>query len=135
METPKAHSVCNDFGCRLLQYQEGTLAAIQLPSGEQVLVSMGASSIKVMQKRPILGWLFCKAVLSVNLAQFGWSDCIPLTRAVLSVILVDAVMELVIRARSIPDMLHKYEGNFADLVASEMNTQMSQYTGDQDKSE
>jgi hypothetical protein len=153
MNAPKAQSACEECGCRLLLYQEGTLAAVQLPSSEEVLVSMGTSSIKVFRKRPILGWFISQfmwllnlapmgwisplincqfvTVLSLDLAPFGWVECVPVTRAIMSTGLVDAVMIMVIHARSISDMLQKYESSFDDFVASAMQTQMETLAQDE----
>jgi len=96
-----------------MQYQEGKLAVLRLPSQEELMLSMGTSSFKVFRKGP-LGWLFPKTVFSVDLAAVGWDECIPLTRALLSVLLVTQSLDLLSHAQSINDAVQRYREDFAE---------------------
>lgn len=127
MELSKAKALSTERGCKLLQYEEGRIALIELPSREQMLVSMGASSIKVFRKRVLFGWRLPTTVLSCDLSSSGWHQCIPLTRAFMSILLVDAAMAIITEASSIREIVEKYGSNFSEVITEVMNKQMTQH--------
>lgn len=114
-------------GCELLYYEAGRVAFIRLPSKEELLVSMGSSTMKVFRKAWPFSWVtkvfrkawpftwgWAKTVLSVDLISIGWYECIPLTRDLLSLLFVVKTIDLLTNARSISEVIQKYGGNFAN---------------------
>jgi hypothetical protein len=126
MELSRAKALCTERGCELLRYEEGRKALIQLPSCEQVLVSMGASSVKVFRKGGLLGWFSPKTVLSFNLRPIGWDECTPLARSLMAFLLVDGTINLITEGGSIQEIAERFAGNFSELLTEEMNKQMAQ---------
>jgi hypothetical protein len=77
---------------------------------------MGTCSIKVFKKSKILGWFFPTTVLTFDLRSIGWNQCIPLTRIMVSSLLVDGMMARIAEARSVDEISHKYRDNFPQLI-------------------
>ena len=126
MKIERVRDLCSERHCRLLRYEEGRLALLELQSTEQLLVSMGMSSIKVFRRRVLFGWLAPATLLSFDLLPLGWNECIPLTRIVLSGILVDGALTIITRASSIGEVLEKYGESFSQLLTEEMDRQLMQ---------
>ena len=123
MELTTLNDVMLKRNCQLQQYREGKLALLRLPSQEEVMVSMGTSSLKVFRKG-LLGWVAPKTVFSTDLAALGWHDCIPLTRAVMSVLLITHSLDLLSRARSLDDAVRNYGDTFTEQLMESVNREM-----------
>jgi hypothetical protein len=124
MELADLQALIAKRGCELLYYTEGKVASIRLPSKEQVMVSMGTSSIKVFRKHWLFGWVIPRTILYVDLASIGWDQCIPLTRAVASVLLVAKAVDLLSQTGSISEMNEKYGSHFMDLLMESADKDM-----------
>jgi len=123
MELTNLNEVILKRNCQLRQYEEGKLALLLLPSQEEVMLSMGASSFKVFRKG-LLGWVTPKTVFSVDLAALGWHECIPLTRTVLSVLLVTQSLDLLSIAQSVDDAVRQYGDSFTEHLAESIDKEM-----------
>src|SRR5262249_30195886 len=61
--TPKA-------AWQILNEKKGPCAMRVLPSGEQILISIGSATAKILVKRPLFGWLFPKVIVSEQLSAW-----------------------------------------------------------------
>jgi hypothetical protein len=124
MELSNLKALIAKRNCELLQYEEGKVALVQLPSQEQIIISMGNSSMKIFRKATLFGWWRPKTVLSVDLAAIGWHQCVPLTRNVMSVLLIAKSLDLLTQERSIREVSEKYGNNFNDLLFEAISKEM-----------
>jgi hypothetical protein len=111
-EITKIGSLITNRGSKLLHYEAGRAASIQLPSQEVLIVSIGTATMKVFCKARFFGWMWPKAILSVDLISIGWYECIPLTRVIVSVLLIAKTIDLLTNARSTNEIIQKYGDNF-----------------------
>lgn len=124
MELSDLKALIAKRNCELLQYEEGRVALVRLPSQEQIIISMGESSMKVFRKGWLFGWARPKTLLSVDLAAIGWHQCIPLTRAVISVLLIARSVDLLTQVHSIREIGQKYGDNFTHLLMEATSKEM-----------
>jgi len=72
MDETTARWHCLKNGSQLLSYADARAAFLILPSGEQVVISVGTASAKVGVRRPLLGWYLPRVVASEQLSK--WDD-------------------------------------------------------------
>ena len=124
MELTNLNELIATRNCELRQYEEGKLAVLRLPSQEELMLSMGTSSLKVFRKGRLLGWVAPKMVFSVDLAAIGWHQCIPLTRTVMSALLITKSLDLLSRAQSIDDAVKRYDNSFTEQLMETIGKEM-----------
>jgi hypothetical protein len=58
----------NQAEWQIVNEKSGRFAMIALVSGEQILISVGTATAKVLIKRPLFGWVFPKTIISERLS-------------------------------------------------------------------
>lgn len=124
MELSHLKALIEKRDCELLQYDEGKVALVRLPSQEQIIISMGTSTMKVFSKTRFFGWSRPKTILSVDLMPFGWFECIPMTRVIMSILLITKSVDLLTQAQSIRDIVEKYDNDFTGLLMESISKEM-----------
>ena len=70
MNISDAGKLCSKHGATLLNYRETRFAMLQLSSGEQVLISVGTGTAKILARRRILGWLVPRCIATRSLVEW-----------------------------------------------------------------
>ncbi len=97
MSEQQVQAVVHANGSQLLAYEEARYAYLVLPSGEQVLVSIGTAPAKVFVKRPIFSWFFRRR-LPRSKSLFGTvvsKANMALRRCCLRLMVLNGLIELV----------------------------------------
>jgi hypothetical protein len=117
-----AVAMCENSKCKIITYEEGVSAMLLLPSSESIIVSWGGASIKVLEKRFILGWIFPRIVLSYNVLKNGdvWLNSIPLTKRLIGDLVFDTTLKLVVECNSVSEIKLKYFSVYGGLIEKSM---------------
>ena len=102
----QARAICQANGSILLSYEQGRAAFLVLPSREQVVISVGTDTAKIIVRRPIIGWLFPKTIASQQITV--WAPEFPeldqLRRFACGSMVLDGLIELVSECRSLSEI-------------------------------
>jgi len=90
----------------VLNYKAGRSALVDLPSGEQIVISIGTATAKVIAKRAIVGWYLPKVVASERLDtwQPEFRQFNELHRRINRDMFLDGVLASLSQCRSIDDI-------------------------------
>src|SRR2546423_1196644 len=72
MDESTARLQCQDNGSQLLSYADARAAFLILPSGEQLVISVGTASARVCVRRLLLAWYLPRTVASEHFSK--WDD-------------------------------------------------------------
>ena len=62
LEEQKARAITEANGSALLKYESGKFAYLLLPSNEKIIISIGTKTVKILTRRPVIGWISPKTV-------------------------------------------------------------------------
>jgi len=123
MKEGDARVTCERHGSSMLSYQLGKAAYIVLPSNEDVIISIGTLSVKVLTRRSIMGWKFPKVIVSSSIA--AWEERFDkfdhLRRFGCGAMILDGLLCLVSSFKSIEELRLAWPdlGNPLEVWASE----------------
>ena len=106
MNTTDATKVCETNGARLIHYETARVAKIELPSGEQVLISIGTASAKLYRKNRLFGWFLPRSFVSKPLVEWDPRYChvSGFDRDVFRGMILDGLLSLLSRFKSIDEL-------------------------------
>jgi hypothetical protein len=101
-----AKAVCAKYGSSLESYSIARFARIRLVSGEVLLVSIAPTSVNILTKRGFFGWFVPRSIGSKNLSVWvpGFDQLARLERAAARAMILDGLVSLVARCRSIQEL-------------------------------
>ncbi len=70
MDKNKIKTICEQNGSKLVEYTSRRIALIVLPSGENLIISIGAFTAKIMRPRKFFGVFFPKVLLANNITAW-----------------------------------------------------------------
>jgi hypothetical protein len=112
-----ANALCEARGCKLINYEVAKAAFVALPSNDNVIISVGATTAKVFQKNPFFAilpgkysWLYPKAILTFDMQVLDaeWQQLIPMTRLLIHVYILYAMLDLITSCKSSTEIRFKY---------------------------
>src|SRR5208283_3441275 len=56
--------------CQVVKQKPGRFAMVELPSGEQIMISIGSATVKILAKRDFWGWCLPKVIASERLSTW-----------------------------------------------------------------
>jgi hypothetical protein len=88
---------------QVLNYRAGRFALVVLPSEEQILISIGTSTVKILAKRAIFGWYLPKVVVSQRLSvwQPDYQQYNAMYRRACCTMILDGLLTLLSHYQSI----------------------------------
>lgn len=106
MDVDDATKLCADHGALLLQYQSPRVAMLMLPSAEPLLISIGATSAKILRRSRLFGWFMPRCVASKQLSAWEprYTQFNGLHRTICRGMVLDGLVDLVSRAKSIGEL-------------------------------
>lgn len=106
MDEANARDMCEKNGSTLRSYEGGRAASLILRSGQPILISVGASTAKVLTSRPIFGWRLPKVIVSQHIE--GWEPTFntldSLRRDACGSLVLDGLLSLLSRCQSIDEL-------------------------------
>jgi hypothetical protein len=106
MDELTARSVCVKNGSELLSYVDASAALLVLPSGEQLIISVGTASAKICVTRAVFGWRLPRVIASEQLSKWeGQYDQLPaLQREAVRAWVLDGLVSLVSGFASVAEL-------------------------------
>ena len=91
---------------QVLNSKPGRFAMLALYSGEQIIISVGTATAKVVMKHPIFGWYFPKTIASERLAtwQPEYEKYSNLHRNISRKLVLDGLIKTLSSVRSIEEI-------------------------------
>src|SRR4051812_39524980 len=106
MDASAATKLCESRGAALLLYNPPGVAKVMLRSGDQLVISVGATSAKLFRRSPLFGWFVPRCCASKSLAE--WDARYPqfdsLHRNVSRGMVLDGLLDLIPRAESLAEL-------------------------------
>jgi hypothetical protein len=97
METSTASALCKKHGAILLRYQLGRFAVIALPSGEELFLSLGLNTIKVMEKRGVFGFFLPRVIAKKKISEWApaYRELQGIPRLFMATLLLDGLIWII----------------------------------------
>ena len=96
---------------RLVNEKAGRFARVDLPSGEQIVISVGSATAKILSERAVLGWLLPRVIVSQRLS--AWQSDYPrynsFHRRLCRAMVLEGLLASLSRCRSIEEIQQSWQ--------------------------
>jgi len=103
VDETQAKLICEKNGAALIDYENGKVAYLILPSKEHVIISVGTQTVQVVTKRFMFGWRLPKVVVSKDITDWepNYHKLGKLNRMFINYMILDGLLSLISRIRTL----------------------------------